>query len=103
MRFFFRVKQRKGRKENKKKRKGKKITMGEPQKNGYILFCEWRRLHLPKPETKEAFADSGRILGQQWQRQTEDQKSWWSKMARRDPSQFQGKLNSYMLFCNVVR
>lgn len=67
--------------------------------NGYILFCEWARPHL-RPTS---FEESGRLLGQEWKRQTENQKSWWKRIASRDPSQFNGKMNPYMLFCAVVR
>ena len=38
-----------------------------------------------------------------WNRQTPEQKDWWRKMESRDPSQFTGHMQPYILFSNAVR
>lgn len=83
---------------------------GHSSNNGYILFCQWQHPQLPSSllsqlqgaDRKTAMAESGRLLGQAWQDLTSDQKLWWKRMASRDPVNFKGRMNPYILFSAVM-
>jgi hypothetical protein len=71
------------------------------RRNGYLLFCEWRKPYVAQHtygDQKQLF----RNLGELWNQQTQGQKIYWNKMAQ-GRTAFDRPLNPYMLFCNVVR